>query len=180
MNLVYYPQLPPLPDIPLDVDLGSYHQSGITDSDKDLKTVSNSTWATRYMLNHEIMDWVKTNIALDFDSMGLNYHNVSPDSNIPHVDRTRNWVLMWILDTGGDNVLTIFWQEKGFDLVRNAGCYPKKNHDLIEVERHLLKPNQWILLNGNVIHSVENICFTRKSIQLGFWNNSSFIAKHTT
>jgi len=86
---------------------------------------------------------------------------------------------MWILDTGGQQVRTVFWQQKGFQIERDPKFYPDSYDDLIELETHVLEPNKWVLINGNVIHSVENIQTLRKSIMIGFWNQSSFVKRHT-
>ena len=94
---------------------------------------------------------------------------------IPHTDRTRNWTLVWLTDTGGTDVSTVFWQEQGHDIDRPPGYYPNSYNDLIELETHVLESNRWILLNAKVIHSVENLQGIRKSIQIGFWDNADFV-----
>jgi hypothetical protein len=177
MKFAYFPDLPDLPDWPLNPTIESHYRSLITNTEN---SSSHDRWAVRYNIDQKIVDWVKENIDPDFDSIGLNHHRASTTSNIKHVDRTRNWILTWILDTGGDDVHTVFWKEKGSELERDPGCYSPTTHDMVEVDRLLLKPRQWTLLNGTVIHSVENIQSTRKSIQIGFWNDSPFVLKYTT
>lgn len=180
MNFVFYPDLPAFPDLPL-IPSKSYYQSLVTpkSGDNGAEDAPADKWATRFKINGKVIDWIRNNIDTGYDSIGLNHHNVTNDSNIPHVDKTRNWILMWILDTGGEDVHTVYWQEKGFGVIREPGCYPRKNHDLIEIENHVFEPGRWILMSGNVIHSVENIQHTRKSIQIGFWNDADFVIRHT-
>ena len=175
MSYVFFPDLPDFPDLPLDPEDSSFHQYLTISCDRNGVPVHN-TVCTRHSINPKLAEWVKQNISQEFHAIGLNCQGTPRGGvAIPHTDRTRNWTLMWIIDAGGDNVSTVFWQERGFDIVRDPGYYPKSYNDLIELESHVLPTKRWLLLDARTIHSVENLQSIRKSIQIGFWDNTDFI-----
>ena len=179
MTFVFYPDIDPLPDIPLNASSETFHQYLTISCDKDGQAVPN-TVCTRHSINPDIESWARENISQEIAAIGLNCQGTEVGGvAIPHTDRTRNWTLIWLLDTGGDNVSTVFWQEKGCTVERSGGYYPKSYNDLIELESHVLQPGRWLLLNAKVIHSVENLQRTRKAIQIGFWEDSKSIADWT-
>jgi hypothetical protein len=180
MSYAFYPDLPPLPDLPLDAESSTFHQYLTINCDKDGIAIPN-TVVTRHRINPDITEWAKQNISPELNYIGLQYCGVEGGGvSIPHTDRTRTWSLIWFLDTGGDNVRTVYWQERGFDIERPPGYYPKSYNDLTELESHVFETNRWVLINAKVIHSIENMTSIRKSIQLGFWDDSDFIKKFTT
>lgn len=177
MPYIFYPDLPPLPDVSLDIVADPFHQAKVISCDKGDVSIPN-TVCTRHPVDESLVEWVKQNISSEFHTIGSNYHGTPTGGvAIPHTDGTRNWTLMWITDTGGPDVKTIFWQEKGHEIERKRSHYPKSYDDLIELATYVFEPNCWILLNGNVLHSVENLQSVRKSIQIGFWNDSEFLEK---
>lgn len=179
MTYAFYPDLPPLPDIPLNPSSETFHQYLTISCDRHGMPVPN-TVCTRHSINSEIATWAKQNISQEFHAVGLNCQGtLNGGVAIPHTDRTRNWTLTWITDTGGVDVSTKFWQEQGFEIERGPGYYPKNYESLIELETHVFKPNRWILLNTKVIHSVEDLQSVRKSIQIGFWDDCDFVKKWT-
>ena len=179
MTYAFYLDLPPLPDMPLNPSSDSFHQYITISCDKNGSAVPN-TVCTRYSINPDIVDWAKQNISQEFHTIGLNHQGTDNGGvAIPHTDRSRNWTLIWLTDTGGTDVPTVFWQEKGFPAQRDAGYYPKSYDNLVEIESHVIETNRWILLNANVIHSVENLMRIRKAVQLGFWNDTDFIKKYS-
>ena len=86
---------------------------------------------------------------------------------------------MWVIDTGGPDVKTVFWQERNCPVKREPGYYPSSYDDLQELESHVFEPNCWILIDGNIIHSVENLQHIRKSVQISFWENTDLVRKWT-
>lgn len=179
MSYTFYPELPPLPDLPLKESSETFHQYLTISCDKNGVPVQN-TVCTRHTINPDIVEWARQNISSEFHAIGLNCQG-TPQGGvaIPHTDRTRNWTLMWILDPGGEDVSTVFWQEKDCNTEREPGYYPKSYNDLVEIDSQVYQPGQWLLLNAKVIHSVENLKSVRKSIQIGFWDDCGFIRKWT-
>ncbi len=74
-----------------------------------------------------------------------------------------------MIDPGGDNVRTVFWEPKSnsCDMVKEK-LYFNHYDQLEEIESHVIKQHEWALLYGmNQIHSVENIQTDRISLQIG-------------
>jgi hypothetical protein len=132
---------------------------------------------------HHITDiklktWLKFNICQDADSYTASFaqgtNNIS--SQLPHVDFSRRYTLNYILDTGGDNVLTNFYCEDGFNLLRTDipdRSYQYKNLNLIDSVQ--FEPNRWHILNTKIIHGVTNIISPRISVQIGLGQTNKFV-----
>jgi hypothetical protein len=175
MTYVLYPEIPGLPDISLNPAIENIFEQHPTSCFKNGIEIINTT-NNRYELNPDFITWVKKNISSEFTGIGFNHMGTCDGgTTVPHTDRKRHWTLMWIFETGGDDVNTIFWKEQGHTIERDITYYPRSYDNLIELERHVIEPNRWVLVNAKVIHSVENMTSIRKSIQIGFLDNSSFI-----
>jgi hypothetical protein len=84
-----------------------------------------------------------------------------------HIDRTRNYTLMYLLETGGDDHQTVFYQENGVDELFRPKEYHVDNYDDLSIVSVIrLEVNKWNLLQARILHSVENIAQGRKSIQI--------------
>jgi len=91
----------------------------------------------------------------------------------PHVDISRDYAMMYILDTGGDQVETSWYRQQGhplhrpdlkalFDLDRIV-----TNFDTLEeIDRVCFPTHQWICINGAILHAIENIQSPRVAIQI--------------
>lgn len=96
----------------------------------------------------------------------------------PHVDWGREQFLMYILDTGGENVTTNFYIEPGYPLYRKWIPFLSKIEDtrqLIKVYTATLKPKTWYYMNANIIHDVVGMTSPRIaiSVQQGVWTPST-------
>ena len=84
-----------------------------------------------------------------------------------HIDRTRNYTLLYLLENGGDNHQTVFYQEKGVDELFRPREYHVDNYDDLSVVSVVkLELNKWNLLQARILHSIENITRGRRSIQI--------------
>jgi hypothetical protein len=128
----------------------------------------------RYWISEEFKDWVFKHFEQDDRGCGVNVFN-SPNANVvgPHIDASRSYSIHYLLDEGGDNVDTIWWKEKNHPLVRPdlkgnfnlKDCVDNYNR-LEEITRIRVPKHQWILMNVDVLHSVEFIARPRISIQI--------------
>ena len=86
----------------------------------------------------------------------------------PHIDPSdaRTHCINYILNVGGQNVETVWYDIKPEHRHRKIECAPIPNERLTETERHLLKPETWYQLKTDVPHSVENIESIRLSISI--------------
>lgn len=81
-----------------------------------------------------------------------------------HVDIGRSVVFNYIIDTGGDDIHTIF--------------YSKNNEDYTIIESHNIKPFKWHRLNVATPHSVSTISPNNKRISLSVFmrdENNPFV-----
>lgn len=84
-----------------------------------------------------------------------------------HIDRTRNYTLMYLIEPGGNDHCTVFYREKGVDDLYRPREYHVDDYDrLIELKRVKLKCNAWNLVSARILHSIENITNGRYSIQV--------------
>jgi hypothetical protein len=77
----------------------------------------------------------------------------------PHRDppyyRVKDFV--YILDTGGDNVITSWWKVKDTEPPDNSYHVPIAEEILDEVEAHKTEEDSWYQFDFSEIHSVKNI-----------------------
>lgn len=132
---------------------------------KNGREIFNSNYE-RYEISHELKSWIHNNITDSYLSLGISFMH-GTDTCTPHTDTTRDLTLMYIIDTGGKDVWTVFWKEDGQPLRRPRATRPDYDH-LMQVDRVRLEAGAWYILDATVIHSVENMTGARISIQMGF------------
>lgn len=138
----------------------------------------------RVLFNDEYITWLKENITDDFENASLNYVTGPPSvqTTTPHRDFTRDYVLIYNVDTGGDDVKLEFWQEKGKSLVRGPGEACGRRADLELVDTVTGPTDCWYLTNATILHSTDNMTRQRVNLQVSFKENNKFaqqlIARH--
>jgi hypothetical protein len=128
---------------------------------------SNNT-AGRKVFNPDTVEWMSNNIATNFNTKNAGWQYFDAQQ-VPHTDITREWVLLYNLEVGGDQVELVFYQEPGKQLVNERGAgFDEYNH-LFEVMRVPSPPaNTWFMFNSQVIHGIQNQQSTRVNLQLSF------------
>jgi len=127
----------------------------------------------RYAIGTEFEDWVREYFQQDPKGCGISiFDNVGP-ALAPHVDASRNFTIQYLLDLGGDNVDTVWYKEKGQDIVRpdlRSNFNPSATIDsydrVEEIDRVRLPLHKWGCLHANILHSVENVKGPRLAIQI--------------
>lgn len=128
----------------------------------------------RYWISEEFEEWVRMYFHQDPIGCGINIFEASADYVVaPHVDANRNFSIHYLLEPGGTDADTIWWQEENNQLER---LELKNNFNLTdaiidystlqEVAKIRIPKHRWICLNTNILHSVENITSPRISIQI--------------
>lgn len=127
--------------------------------------------------------WVKENVVSNFVNTGVRI-SLGEDTSVhgAHADQwagdppRATYKFYYLLDAGGDSVETIFYQEKNQPFERIS---TKQNPVVIydystieEIERFKIPLNQWILLNTNIIHGVENITGLRTHLTIIVYKDS--------
>jgi hypothetical protein len=146
------------------------NRSVITDDGKQLKNAASH----RYWISEEFEEWVRLHFKQDPVGCGVNIFDVLTNSVVaPHVDPNRNFSIHYLLESGGTDVSTVWWQEKNKPLDRTE---LKNNFNLSDtitdysklqkIAKVCIPPHRWICMNTNILHSVENMLTPRISIQI--------------
>jgi len=169
-TILYLKNLPSIPTelIKYSLDMDQFFYGGnpertLIKNGKSFKAGLNR----RQELNVELEEWLKKNIISDWQDAG--YSRTLGPCHGPHIDRSRFFTLQYVIETGGDDVCTVFYKPRTQKLDMEKGWFYINNYDQLEpLEHHFIKKGMWCLLNArNHIHSVENIKDTRVSIQIG-------------
>lgn len=127
----------------------------------------------RYPIGTEFDQWVQTHFNQDPAPCGIAYYDDHSSLFAPHVDISRDYTILYFLDLGGADVETIWYRQKGHNLLRpdiKAEFDLSKlvnNYDqLEEIDRVCFPLHQWVCINSAVIHEVQNIQSTRIAIQI--------------
>jgi hypothetical protein len=90
-----------------------------------------------------------------------------------HTDH-RDWKLMYVMESGGEEAKTVFWREPGIPLLRpkDVGLprIPAGQDSLIEVSAVECDVGQWYLINGGVLHGATGVAGERSVIHVAFDN----------
>ena len=119
-----------------------------------------------YKATADITDWVQNNLDVDLDFVGIRYQHgsLSKSAHGPHSDATRSWALLYTIDNADGKIN--FWQEKNQPLERDRAVLIN-DYNLLEHLAEYETPNGvWYLVNGQVIHSVEGLTRTRRTLQV--------------
>lgn len=140
----------------------------------------NNCRGSRYSVDSNIHHWVRQNISQDWIEAGL--YVIHGDQNhgtiLPHTDQTRALSLLYLLDPGGSNVHTEFWQEKNHSIHREMKTLVG-DYSLLESLKSVQWPlKTWILLNTNILHSVEQMTSKRVHFQISLATDPNLPTTH--
>ncbi len=159
-----YPSVPAslTSNIPLGKVIREYPGRECTLNGKQFTTSS----GTYYHASQELDAWVRDNIDLDIDFVGIRYQYGTAEFNCQgaHTDATRDYALLYTIDNAGGHLK--FWQQKNQPMESDSVKLITDYDSLEELESIDIPNNQWYLVNGRVIHSVENITQTRITLQV--------------
>ena len=123
-----------------------------------------SRWVDGFELGQEWEHWVKQNIVENFVKTTARSIVGNIKTLGAHIDNPGKLRFFYLLETGGDNVQTVFYKLPDKDFIFNHDltdtAYPIHYNDtsqLIEIQKLRVEPCRWILYNGYVVHSVENM-----------------------
>ncbi len=133
---------------------------------KDGKSYRNSR-GFRYTLDQDVYDWIHQHLTDQYTDCGLSVIH-GPDGLLaPHTDQTRSFAILYTFDTGGPDVRTAFYQEDGHPVERELRVFGTDYANLREVHAVQIPLRTWVIMNTNVLHSVENLISDRVQIQFG-------------
>jgi hypothetical protein len=134
-----------------------------------------SVTSKAWHVDNELVDWVKENIVSDgLDHVRINCNQPYDNNDVcgAHTDHNRNYSLLYVLEQGGDNVVTAFYKEKDKPLLHEHGYRVTDYSKLEYIEGIVIPKNCWCLLNVKVLHGINNIVNDRINIQIGLENLS--------
>lgn len=118
-------------------------------------------------LDDAALAWARSNISPEVIDIRLVFTRSGLESSGPHTDGTRARTLIYLLETGGPNHQTVFYQERNCAALERPPAYRVDDYSQLDVIYSLqLAVDTWTLLNATVIHSVENISQGRLSLQI--------------
>jgi hypothetical protein len=125
---------------------------------------------TRYLLDQQFQQWISQAIARNFIECTVSIGGPQQGHLGPHTDRARNFVLIYVLVPGGSNVLTTFWQEQNQLKLRPRATLVDDYDRLIMLDQVDYGIHRWVIMDGRVLHSVQNLESSRINIQIAFDN----------
>jgi hypothetical protein len=134
-----------------------------------------SRFQKRYILGKDVEDWISnsTEFAATLPTVTIN-EGVGPYHG-PHVDAGREYALTYMIETGGENILTSWWIKVNMPLVikdNDDSARLTSNYDdqLCLLHQIKMEPNKWYLYNTRILHSVEGCKNARISLQMNVRN----------
>lgn len=119
-------------------------------------------------------DWVKKHIVKEYVETSVRISEGNSAVHGAHCDFRRKWKLYYLLDRGGDNALTFFYQQRGFPVVReeitdhDTELITCNNYKELTVIDQVQWPiHQWVLLNTMILHGVEGVTGNRANFTVG-------------
>lgn len=120
----------------------------------------------RYNVNEEFEQWVRENIVQGFTEASVSISSTYAGSLGAHSDRKRDYGLLYVVRQGGPDVRTVFYQQKGYPVVRNRYVSIDNYDQLDIIDVADFGENRWALLDARILHSVENVTDQRISFQI--------------
>jgi len=134
-----------------------------------------------YELDSALKNWIFENIPGTKKMKSFPFKQVSKTmdgvvgTHIVHSDIDRKFALNYMLELGGENVITSWYQEKDKPLRRTKYSGGKQadtgsvNYSNLELlDSVVLKLNTWYLIATDILHDVDNIKEERSSISISF------------
>jgi hypothetical protein len=120
----------------------------------------------------EFFSWVEKNVIRQKGpAWDLAMQRTFGEKNhTPHTDFKRHWGLNYLVDSGGKQVKTSWYKEKGKPLYRDSGLCVRRMEDLETVHSTVLEEGRWHMLSTNILHGVENIESSRTSLTISIWD----------
>jgi hypothetical protein len=118
-------------------------------------------------LNEEFTKWCQDNIHPDAFDCGVRFCDGNRGPYLaPHTDIKRDIAIMYLLDPGGEDAETFWYQEEDQDIVRGRKVHANDYSKLSIVDSVKFPTNTWVILNTLILHGVENVTGVRTALQL--------------
>ncbi len=164
----------PFPQVPQPI---IDHLKAVMENRSSIFTITNSSSFEIRNIEDEIIEWVRNNITRNTEKVFL--QTIDKGTNfVPHVDpitpskQVRHYNLMYLFETGGENVETCFYETPPDTLEKCAerGIYKIPYSDVKLISKFVFEKNTWNVMNNQCIHSVEGITGKRMGLSVSFYN----------
>jgi hypothetical protein len=184
MKLYQEIDLPPIPKELLVLDNCEWVKS-VKDTSygnqltKNGQLITNCTYDYYRIIHQPLQDWLMNTVAGAKEPQ-LQFQQVTPHGAVGtfavHSDIKRMCSLNYIVDTGGDNVVTSWYQGVGKPLRRKMKSGGNQTddgavyyNDIELLDSVVTQKDKWYLMCTDVLHDVDNITRPRKSISLPYF-----------
>jgi hypothetical protein len=129
----------------------------------------------RILFNEAYMSWLHENVTTEFENASLNYVVGPPQvcTTTPHRDFTRDYVLIYNVDRGGEQAQLQFWRQIGFEIEREPGA-ACGNPEQLELLETVPTEHCWYLTNACILHSTDYMERPRVNLQVSFKKGNKF------
>ena len=124
-------------------------------------------------IRDEFENWVNKNISDEWSEIGVSL-SLPPDDGQPsdflgpHSDKSRAYVLIYLIEQSNPDQYTVWYQDQGKGLYRKRTTAALNFDTLHELDRICIPMHTWVYINANILHSAENVHGSRTSIQISF------------
>lgn len=120
-------------------------------------------------LSSDATAWAKENISPDVQDIRFTFTTPGRDRIGPHIDKSRDYTLIYLLSDGGNDHRTVFYKKiNDTEIIHPRFYYVNDYQQLCDIGSIKIPLHTWYLLNSRVLHSVENIPDVRIAIQVSF------------
>lgn len=180
--MLFYKHLT-LPKIPDDLLTFGFHYDEFlktldygTDHYLDGKRLDPPLFMFKDIINPRLKKWVENLFSMPFNMCLSVTRQQNYGRMIVHQDRERTCALNYIINPGGESVVTNWFQESGQPIQRQNKRLPESQSDTGKVDYKDLvlldsvegKLNNWYLVRTDVLHDVANITGDRILLQVIF------------
>lgn len=139
----------------------------------------NSTRSQRFDTAEDFKSWVADNITDTWTECSISSTEVNlGDMHGAHTDWSRHWVLIYVIDPGGDHCRTVWYQQHDNSIVRtDLGCYVTDYTLLRELGDVRMAKHNWYAINSQILHGVESLTQDRITVQIGLWDLNTVKSK---
>jgi len=153
-------------DQPTQADLLDWNQS-FTERQliRDGEVLQNAFNRSLY-LDQESLDWARKNIGPDVIDMRIVITEVGALHKGPHIDVTRKYSGLFLLEPGGRGHLTCFYRSRATgEMTGKPGDHIDDFSQVETVCCVRVPERSWAMINAHVLHGVENIPGGRIALQ---------------
>jgi len=126
-------------------------------------------------LPKSIDKWLKENVLSEYLYSSLAVTHPVSDTHGMHCGRTRRYLIMYLVETGGDNVITRGFEEEGYPRERinelDIQISNYDDHKLKQIDEIHIQPGDWVVIGAKTLHDVIGIEGYRVAVHIGIDSN---------